>query len=117
MQFNKYTYTHTQTHGNESNGGNGNKDKYGNGNDDIIGEGGGETKKCKKSYKTYRRHVGNGRDLGRKSKKRRKERVGPVAANPDNLQNNNEAGVRSQGTQSSSKNCTQVEKACPLCRV
>ena len=39
-----------------------------------------------------KRHVGNGGDLGGKSKKRRKGRVGPVAANPDNLENNKEAG-------------------------
>ena len=34
----------------------------------------------------------NGGDLGGKRKKCRKERVGPVAANPDNLESNKEAG-------------------------
>ena len=33
-------------------------------------------------------------DLGGKKKKCRKERVGPLAANPDNLENNREAGGR-----------------------
>ena len=64
----------------------------GDGNEDRIGEGGGEAKKCKKPHKSCRRHVGNGGDLGGKRKKLRKERVGPVAANPDNLENNKEAG-------------------------
>ena len=68
--------------GNESNiivemgGGNGD------GNEDGIREGGGEAKKRKKPHKTC---VGNGGDLGAKKKKRKKERVGPVAANPDHL--------------------------------
>ena len=39
-----------------------------------------------------RRHVRQGRNLGGKRKKCRKERVGPVAANPHNLENNKEAG-------------------------
>ena len=34
----------------------------------------------------------NGGELGGKRKKRIKERVGPVAANPDNLEINKEAG-------------------------
>ena len=70
--------------------GDGNGDKGGNG--DRIGEGGGETKKRKKPHKSCRRHVGNGGDLGGKRKKRRKEKVDPEAANPDNLENNKEAG-------------------------
>ena len=49
-------------------------------------------KKRKKPHKTCRRHVGNGGDLGGKRKKCRKEKVGPVASNPDNLENNKEAG-------------------------
>ena len=32
-------------------------------------------------------------------KKRRKERAGPVAGNPDNLEKNKEAGEGAQGTQ------------------
>ena len=49
-------------------------------------------KKRKKPHKSCRRHVGNGGDLGEKRKKRRKESAGPVAANPDNLGNDKEAG-------------------------
>ena len=50
--------------------------------------------------------MGNGGDLRGKRKKCRKERVCPVAVNPDNLDNNKEAGRGTQGTQGSSKNCT-----------
>ena len=45
-----------------------------------------------KPHKTCRRHVGNGGDLGRIRKKRRKEMVGPVVANQVNIGNNNEEG-------------------------
>ena len=38
----------------------------------------------------------------------KKERVGPVAANPDNLENNKEAGGGARGTQGLSKTL-QVE--------
>ena len=75
MQFNKYTHTHTHTH--------------------IHTRGGREAKKRKKPHKSCRRHVGNGGDLGGKRKTRRKERVVPVAAKPDNLESNKEAGGRS----------------------
>ena len=71
-------------------GGNGNGDED-NGNEDRIGEGGREVKKRKKPQNSCRRQVGNGGDLGGKRKKCRKERVGPVAANPDNLESNKEA--------------------------
>ena len=77
--------------GNESSSGEGNEDED-NGNEDMIGEGGREAKKRRKPHKSCKRRVGNGGDLGGKRKKRRKERVGPVAANPDNLENNKEAG-------------------------
>ena len=40
-----------------------------NGNEDRIGEGGREAKKRKKPENSCRRHVGNGGDLGGKSKK------------------------------------------------
>ena len=53
-----------------------------------------------------------GGDLGGKREKCRKERVGPVAANPDNLENNKEAGGGPQGTQGLSKKCARRE--CPL---
>ena len=96
--------------GNKSNSGDGNGDEdNGNGNEDRIGDGGEEVKKCKKSHKTCRRHVRNGGDLGRKRKKRRKERVGPVASKQDNLENNKEAGGGAKGTQDLRNNCTSRE--------
>ena len=52
--------THTQ-----SSSGDGDKD----GTEDRIGEGGGEAKKRMKPHKSCRRHVGNGGDLGGKSKR------------------------------------------------
>ena len=77
---------------------NGDEDN-GNGNDDRIGEGAREAKKRKKPQNSCRRHVEKGRDLGGKRKKCRKETAGPVAANPDNLESNKEAGGGAQGTQ------------------
>ena len=59
----------------------------------------------------------NGGYLGRKRKKRRQERVGPVAANPDNLENSKETGREGQGTQGLSKNCTSRESMSPLSRL
>ena len=84
------------------------------GNGDEIGEGGREAKTCKKPHMSCRRHVGNGRDLGGKRKERRQERVGPVSADPDNLENRKEAGGEGQGTQGLSKNCTSRESVSPL---
>ena len=57
--------------------------------------------------------------LGWEEKKRtgRQERVGSVAANPDNLENNKEAGGEAQGTQGLSKNCTRRESVSPLLRL
>ena len=107
--------THRQTP--DGNGdGNGDEDN-GNGNADRIGEGGREVKKHKKPQNSCRRHVGNGGDLVGKRNKCRKERVGPVAANPDNLESNKEAGGRAQGTQGSSTNCTSRESVYPLSRL
>ena len=68
-----------------------------------IGEGGGEAKKRKKSYKSCRRDVGNGGDLGGKRNKRRQERVRSIAFDPDNLENRNGTGREVQGTQDLSK--------------
>ena len=95
--------------------GNGDEDS-GNGNEDRIEEGGREAKKRKKPQNSCRRHVGNGGDLGGKREKCRKGRVGPVAANPDNLESNKEGGG-AQGTQGSSKNCTSGESVSPLSRL
>ena len=55
---------------------------------------------------SYRCDVENGGDLDEKRRKRRQERVGPVPANPDNVENENEAGGETQGTQGSSKDHT-----------
>ena len=81
--------------GSEDSSGDGNGDEdNGNGNENRIGEGRREAKKRKKPQNSCRRHVENGGDLGGKRKKCRKERVGPVAANPNNLESNKEAGGR-----------------------
>ena len=50
-------------------------------------------------------------------KKCRKERVGSVAANPDDLESNKEAGGGAQRTQGSSKNCTSSESVSSLSRL
>ena len=99
--------------GNESSRGDGN----GNGNDDRIGEGRREAKKRKKLHTSCRRHVGNGENLDGKREKRRNERVGPVAANPDNLESSNEEGKAAQGTQGSRKNCASRESVSLLSRL
>ena len=108
--------------GDEDNGngdvdnGNGDEDN-GNGNEDRIGEGGREAKKSKKPQNSCRRQVENGGDLGGKRKTCRKERVGPVAANQDNLESNKETEGGAQGTQGSSNNCTSRESVSPLSRL
>ena len=88
-----------------------------NGNEDRIGEGGREAKKRKKPSNSCRRRAGNGGDMGRKRKKCRKERVASVAANPDNLGSNKEAGGEAQGAQGSSKICTSRKSVSPLSRL
>ena len=99
--------------GSEDSSGDGNRDED-NGDEDRIGEGGREAKKRKKPQNSRRRHVGNGGDLGGKRKKCRKESVGPITANPNNLESNKKAGGGAQGTQGSSKNCTSRESVSPL---
>ena len=94
--------------------GNGDDD---NGNENRIGEDGRGTKKRKKPQNSCRRRAGNGRDMGGKRKKCRKERVGSVAANSDNLGNNKEAGGGAQGAQGSSNICTSRESVSPLSRL
>ena len=102
----------------EDSSGDGNgDDDNGSGNENRIGEGAREVKKRKKPQNSCRRRAGNGGDTGRERKKCRKERVGSVAANPDNLESNKEAGGGAQGTQGSSRNCTSRESVCPLSRL
>ena len=88
-----------------------------NGNENRIGEGGRGTKKRKKPQNSCRRRAGNGGDMGGKRKKCRKERVGSVAANSDNLGSNKEAGGGAQGAQGSSEICTSRESVSPLSRL
>ena len=47
----------------------------------------------------------------------KKERVGSVAANSDNLGSNKEAGGGAQGAQGSNKICTSRESVSPLSRL
>ena len=96
--------------------GNGDDDNW-NGNNDRIGEGGRQTKKRKKPQNSCRRRAGNGGDTGGKRKKCREERVGSVAANPDNLESNKETWGGAQGTQGSSKNCIGRESVSPMSRL
>ena len=56
----------------------------------MIGKGGRESKKRKKPRKSSRRHVRNRGHVGGKRKKRRQERAGSVAGNPDNVENRKE---------------------------
>ena len=110
------THTHTQGNGDGSEdcSGDGNGDDD-NGNENRIGEGGREAKKRKKPQNSCRRRAGNGGDTGGKRKKCRKERVRSVAANPDNLESNKEAGGEgAQGAQGSSKICISRENMSPL---
>ena len=94
--------------------GNGDDD---NGNENRIGEGGRGPKKRKKPQNSCRRRAGNGGDMGGKRKKCRKERVGSVAANSDNLGSNKEAEGGAQGAQGSSKICKSRESVSPLSRL
>ena len=102
--------------GSEDCSGDGNGDGD-NGNENRIGEGGKEAKKRKKPQNSCRRRPGTGGDMGGKRKKCRKERVGSVAANLDNLGSNKEAGGGAQGAQGSSKICTSKESVSPLSRL
>ena len=96
--------------GSEDRSGDGNGDEdTGNGNEDRIGKGGREAEKRKKPQNSCRRQVGNEEDLGGKRKMRRKETVGSVAANSDNVERNKKARGGAQGTLGSSKNCTSKE--------
>ena len=97
----------------------GNGDRNGNddnGNDNRIGESGREAEKRKKPQNSCRRRARNGEDTGGKRKKCRKESVGSVAANLDNLGSNKEAGGEHKVLRAQVR-FVQVERLCPLCRV
>ena len=98
--------------------GDGNGDEDENCNEDRIGEGGGQAKNRKKPHKTCRRHVVNVGDLmGGKRKKLRKERVGLVASNPNNVENRKEARRGEHKVPRAQVRIVEVEKVCSLCRV
>ena len=99
----------------DGNGGDDNRN--GNGNENRIEEGGREAKKRKKPQNSCRRRAGNGRDTDGMRKKCRKERVGSVAANPDNLERNMEEEGGAQDTHGSSNSCTSRESVSPLSRL
>ena len=102
--------------GSEDSSGDGNgDDDNGSGDENRIEEGGREAKKRKKPQNSCRRRAGNGRDSGGKRKICRKERVGSVAANSDNLESNKEAGGEHKGIRAQ-VGIVQVERVCPLCR-
>ena len=111
--------------GNGDGNGDGSEDCSGDGNGDddngienTIGEGGREVKKRKKPQNSCRRRAGNGGDMGGKRKQCRKEsRVVSVAANPDNLGSNKEAGGEHKVLRAQVRFVQQVERVCPLCRV
>ena len=72
-----------------------------------IGEGREE------AQQEFRCDVENMGDSGGKGKKCREERVGSVAADPDIIENINEAGRQAQRTQSLSVNC-RSRKSVPI---
>ena len=97
----------------ENGDGSGDGTRDGDGNEGGIGE----AKKHKKPHRSCRCDMGNGGDLGGREKKRRQEKVGSVAADPDNLENSKKAERDAQGSQGLSKNCTSRESVFPLPRL
>ena len=110
--------------------GNGNGD--GDGSEDCSGDGNGDddngtrtglgrAEGRQKSARNRKMVVDAVRETGEirveREKKCRNERVGSVAANPDTLGSNKEAGGGAQGTQGSSKNCTSRESVSPMSRL
>ena len=77
----------------------------------------GREKSARNRKNSCRRRTGNGGDTGGNKKKCRKERVGSVAANPDYLASNKEAGGRAQDAHGSSKICTSRESVSSLSRL
>ena len=54
--------------------------------------------------KSSRRDVGNEEDLGGRRKKRRRESIGSVDIDPEDVENRKKAGRKAQGAQGFSKN-------------
>ena len=82
----------------------------------------GRVEERRRSVRNRKIVVDAKREAGKTWMERRKnvgkKRVGPVAANPDNLKSNKEeAEGGAQGTQGSSKNCTSRESLSPLSRL
>ena len=110
----------------------GNRDENGDGSEDSSGDGNGDednrnedrvgrTEEMGKSARNRKKVVDAVRETGQTRVERKKnvekKRFGSVAANPDNLESNKEAGGGAQGTQGSSKNCTSRENVSPLSRL
>ena len=102
--------------GSEDSSGDGNRDSdNGNGNEDRIGR----AEERRNGVRNRKIVVDAVRETGetRVERGNKCRRVGSVAANPDNLESNKEAGGEAQGTQGSSKNCTSRESVSPLSRL
>ena len=82
--------------------------------------GSGRAEKTRKSARNRKIVVDGVPEMGETRvgiKKYRKERIGSVAANPDNLESNKEAGGGAQSTQGSSENFVSRESVSPLSRL
>ena len=89
MQFNKYTHTHTHTATTAArSGAHHAKDQSpGTGGEGQDRGGRKRVKEAQEPQKSYRRDVENGGDLSERRKKRRKEIIGSVDVNPEDLNN------------------------------
>ena len=109
MQFNKYTHTHTHTH------------TQGTGTTitgtRIVGRAEGRQKSARNRKIAVDAVRETGETCVGSGKKCKKERVGSVAANSDNLGSNKEAGGGAQGAQGPTKICTSRESVSPLSRL
>ena len=80
-----------------------------------MGTGIGSGRVKERPQNSCRRRAGNGGDTWGKRKICRKERIGSVAANPDNLESSKEAGGEHKVLRAQIR-IVQVERMCPLCR-
>ena len=103
--------------GSEDSSGDGNgDDDNGNENENRIGEGGREAKKRKKPQKAVDAVRETGNTRVEREKKYRRERVGSVAANPDNLERATRKQWGEHKILRAQVRVAQVERVCPLCR-